>query len=108
MSEEYDDNVVDLAAFRKQKEEEEAEKLRLQREQEEREEIEYMQYLLGNIMEKLGPPVTSSFYYAPMTDDDYFTNYHFESGYDDNGDWYSSWETEEFQEEDYTYEPEED
>ena len=50
MSEEYDDNIVDLAAFRKQKEEEKAEKERLEKEQEELEEIEYMKYLLGNIM----------------------------------------------------------
>ena len=72
MSEEYNDNVVDLAAFRKQKEEEEAEKLRLEKEQEELEDIEYMRYLLGNIMENLGDPTkTGSLFYVPMSDEEY-------------------------------------
>ena len=43
-----------------------------------------------------------------MTDDDYFSRYQFDSGYDDNGDWYSSWEAEGFNEEDYLYDPEEE
>ena len=108
MSEEYDDNVVDLTAYRKQKEEEEAEKLRLQKEQEELEEIEYMKYVLGNIMDQLGDPSkTGSMFYIPMSDEEIMKQYFHTSGYDDNGDWYSSWETEGFNEEDY-YEPEEE
>ena len=85
MSEEYDDdNVVDLAAFRKQKEDEEAEKLRLEQEEKDHEEIEYMRYLLGNIMEQLGDPTrTGSLFYVPMSDDDYNSYYTFESGYND-------------------------
>ena len=85
MSEEYDDdNVVDLAAFRKQKEDEEAEKLRLEQEEKDHEEIEYMRYLLGNTMEQLGDPTrTGSLFYVPMSDDDYNSYYTFESGYND-------------------------
>ena len=56
MSEEYDDNVVDLTAYRKQKEEEAAEEERLKKEQQDAEDIEYMRYLLGNIMENIGDP----------------------------------------------------
>ena len=105
MSEEYDDNVVDLAAFRKQKEKEEAEKLRLQKEQEELEDIEYMRYLLGNIMENLGDPKkTGSLFYVPMSDDEYFTHYQFESGYNEEGYYESTWEWEGFAEEDFYYE----
>lgn len=109
MSEEYDNNVVDLAAFRKQKEEEEAERARLEKEKKDLEDIEYMRYLLINIMDSVGrPEQTGSIFYVPMTDDDYFTHYQFDSGYDDHGDWYSSWEAEGFDEEDYIYNPEEE
>ena len=80
------DNVVDLAAFRKEKEEAEAEKLRLEQEAEELEEVEYMRYLLGNIMEQLGDPTkTGSLFYIPMSDEEYNTHYTFESGYNDDG-----------------------
>ena len=76
MSEEYDNNVVDLAAFRKQKEEEEAERARLEKEKKDLEDIEYMRYLLINIMDSVGrPEQTGSIFYVPMTDDDYFTHY---------------------------------
>ncbi len=102
-------DLVDLNTFRKQKEEEEAERLRLEKEQQERDEIEQMQIVLINIMEQLGAPSrTGSIFYAPMTDDDYFNNYQFESGYDNNGDWYSSWEADGYNEEDYLYDPEEE
>ncbi len=98
MSEEYDDdNVVDLAAFRKQKEDEEAEKLRLEQEEKDHEEIEYMRYLLGNIMDQLGDPTrTGSLFYVPMSDDDYNSYYTFESGYNDEGYYESTWEWEGF------------
>ena len=87
------DNVVDLAAFRKEKEEAEAEKLRLEQEAEELEEVEYMRYLLGNIMEQLGDPTkTGSLFYVPMSDEEYNTHYTFESGYNDDGYYESTWE----------------
>ncbi len=109
MSEEYDDNIVDLAAFRKQKEEEEAERLRLEKEQQDYDDIEEMRTVLVHIIQSIGrPEETGSIFYVPMTDDDYFTQYQFESGYDDQGDWYSSWESEDFNEEDYFQEPDED
>tara|TARA_A100001015_G_scaffold321619_1_gene453482 strand:+ start:5523 stop:5846 length:324 start_codon:yes stop_codon:yes gene_type:complete len=93
MSEEYDDNVVDLAAFRKQKKEEEAEKERLAKEQEQLEDIEYMRYLLGNIMENLGDPTkTGSLFYVPMSDGEFNSYYTFESGYNDEGYYESTWE----------------
>ena len=108
MSEEYD-NVVDLSAFREQKIREQAEKERLEKEQQDQDDIEQMRIVLINIMEQLGnPEATGSIFYVPMTDDDYFTQYQFESGYDDQGDWYSSWESEDFNEEDYFQEPDED
>ena len=87
------DNVVDLAAFRKEKEEAEEEKLRLEQEAEELEEVEYMRYLLGNIMEQLGDPTkTGSLFYVPMSDEEYNTHYTFESGYNDDGYYESTWE----------------
>ena len=93
MSEEYDDNVVDLAAFRKQKEEEEAEKERLLKEREQLEDIEYMRYLLGNIIENLGDPTkTGSLFYVPMSDGEFNSYYTFESGYNDEGYYESTWE----------------
>lgn len=102
-------DLVDLDAFRKQKEKEEAERLRLEKEQQERDEIEQMQIVLINIMEQLGDPArTGSIFYVPMTDDDYYNHYQFESGYDDNGDYYSSWEADGYNEEDYLYDPEEE
>tara|TARA_B100000902_G_C26579472_1_gene560439 strand:+ start:139 stop:468 length:330 start_codon:yes stop_codon:yes gene_type:complete len=109
MSDEYDnDNVVDLNAFREQKLREEEEK-RLEKEQQDYDDIEQMRIVLVNIMEQLGNPErTGSIFYVPMTDDDYFSQYQFDSGYNDDGDWYSSWEAEGFNEEDYFYEPEED
>ena len=97
MSEEYDDNVVDLAAFRKQKEEEEAEKLRLEKRQQDEEDIEYMRYLLGSIMENIGDPTkTGTMFYVPMSDEEFNSYYTFESGYNDEGYYESTWEWEGF------------
>ena len=99
MSDEHD-NVVDLNAFREQKLREEAEKKRLEKEQQDYDDIEKMRIVLVNIMEQLGnPEKTGSIFYVPMTNDDYYDQYQFDSGYDDNGDWYSSWEAEGFDEE---------
>tara|TARA_Y100001937_G_scaffold104570_1_gene144655 strand:- start:1795 stop:2124 length:330 start_codon:yes stop_codon:yes gene_type:complete len=109
MSDTFDDNVVDLSAFREQKLREEEEKQRLEKEQQDYDDIEQMRIVLVNIMEQLGnPEQSSSLFYVPITDDDYYSQYQFDSGYDDNGDWFSSWESENFNEEDYFYEPEED
>jgi hypothetical protein len=114
MSEEYNDNVVDLAAFRKQKEEEEAEKLRLEKEKQDADDIEYMRYLLGSIMENIGDPTkTGTMFYIPMSDEEFNSYYTFESGYNDEGYYESTWEWEGFaypedEEEEYTYEPNEE
>ena len=107
MSDDYDDNnVVDLAAFRKQKEDEEAERLRLEQEETDLEEIEYMRYLLGNIMEQLGDPTkTGTLFYVPMSDDEYFNHYSFESGYNEEGYYESTWEWDGPKDEEYYYTP---
>ena len=95
------DNVVDLAAFFKQKEEDEAEKLRLEQEAEELEEVEYMRYLLGNIMEQLGDPTkTGSLFYNPISDYDFNNYFTFESGYNEDGYYESTWEGPGFAEDD--------
>ena len=105
MSDEHD-NVVDLNAFREQKLREEAEKKRLEKEQQDYDDIEKMRIVLVNIMEQLGnPEKTGSIFYVPMTNDDYYDQYQVDSGYDDNGDWSSSWEAEGFNEEDYLRDP---
>ncbi len=102
-------DLVDLEAYRAKKQKELEEKEKAEQEERDREEIEYMRIVLVNIMEQLGnPEQTGSIFYVPMTDDDYFSQYQFDSGYDDNGDWYSSWEAEGFNEEDYLYDPEEE
>ena len=114
MSEEYDDNVVDLAAFRKQKEDEEAEKQRLKKEKQDADDIEYMRYLLGSIMENIGDPTkTGTMLYVPMSDEEFNSYYTFESGYNDEGYYESTWEWEGFaypedEEEEFTYEPNEE
>ena len=97
-----DDNVVDLNAFREQREREIAEKERLEKEKQDYDDIERMRDVLVHIMDAIGrPEETGSIFYVPMTDDDYFNQYQFESGYDDSGDWFSSWEAEGFDEENY-------
>ncbi len=104
MSDEYDDNIVDLDAFRKQREEEEAEKERLKREQQDLEEIEYMRHLLGSIMQNLGDPTkTGTLFYVPMSDDDYNNYYAFESGYNDEGYYESTWEWDGSRSDDFYY-----
>ena len=108
MSDDHD-NVVDLNAFREQKLREEAEKERLEKEKQDYDDIEQMRSVLVHIIEAIGKPEqTGSIFYVPMTDDDYFSHYQFDSGYDDSGDWYSTWEAEGFNEEDYLYDPEQE
>lgn len=105
MSEEYTNNVVDLSAFRKQKEKERAEKERLEKEQQQREEIEEMRIVLINIMEQLGadPSRTGSIFYAPMPDEQFYSHYTFDSGYNDDGYYESTWEWDSFREDDEYY-----
>lgn len=107
-----DDNVVDLGAFRKLKEEEEAEEERKQKElqeQKEQEEYEYLSDLVHRIMDNLSSLVSgaSPQYYSDngyfpdgsypdhSTEDVELTTYFHEAGYDDNGEYYEkSWEFE--------------
>ena len=85
-------DLVDLKAFREQKEKEAEEKARIEKEEEELEKIEYMQSMLGSIIQQLGDPrKTGSLFYVPMSDDDYFNYYTFESGYNDDGYYESTW-----------------
>tara|TARA_A100001035_G_C27515082_1_gene378204 strand:- start:231 stop:539 length:309 start_codon:yes stop_codon:yes gene_type:complete len=99
-------DLVDLDAFRKQKEKEAEEKAKA----EEIEDIEYMRYVLANLMESLAsnPNKTGTLFYIPMTDDEYYSNYSFESGYDDEGYYESTWEWDGFNEEDYIRDPNEE
>ena len=94
MSEEYDDNIVDLNAYREQKEQEEKERL----EREEQEEYEYLSSLVHSFMSNLGDLVSSSGMdytqgYNPYSSDDFqLTTYYHEAGYDENGYYEKNWE----------------
>ena len=94
MSDEYDDNVVDLNAYREQKEKEERERL----EQEERDEYEYLSSLVHSFMSNLGDLVSSSMVdytqgHNPYSSDDFqLTTYYHEAGYDENGYYEKNWE----------------
>ena len=105
-------DLVDLDIFRKQKEKEIAEqeeKERLEKEQEDADAVEYMRSVLAQVMENIGSPhTTGTMIYVPLTDDDYFSQFQVDSGYDENGDWYNSWETEGFNGEDYFCESEDE
>ncbi len=86
-------DLVDLKAFREQKQKEAEEKARVEKEAKDLEEIEYMQHILGSIMQQFGEPqATGSLFYVPMTDDDYFNYYASESGYKGEGHYESVWE----------------
>jgi len=71
MSEEYDDNIVDLAAFREKKEREEEEKRRVEEEAQEDADISYLKEVLSVMLQSL-PPVTGSFYIPVPADDNYY------------------------------------
>ena len=94
MSDEYDDNIVDLNAYREQKEKEERERL----EQEERDEYEYLSSLVHSFMTNLGDLVSSGGIdytqdYNPYSSDDFqLTTYYHEAGYDENGYYEKNWE----------------
>ena len=63
------------------KEEEAAEEERLKKEQQDAEDIEYMRYLLGNIMENIGYPTkTGTMFYVPMSDEEYNITTHSSQG----------------------------
>ena len=86
-------DLVDLNAYRIQKQKELDEKEKAEQEEKDREEIEYMRTVLISLMEQLGDPEkTGSLFYAPMSDDDYYNHYSFESGYNDDGYYESTWE----------------
>ena len=86
-------DLVDLEAYRAKKQKELEEKEKAEQEERDREEIEYMRIVLVNLMEQLGDPTkTGSLFYAPMTDDDYYNHYSFESGYNNEGYYESTWE----------------
>ncbi len=94
-------DLVDLDAFRKQKKLEAEEEERKKLEAEEAEKIESMQIILSSILSQLGDPQkTGTIFYVPMTDDDYFNRYQyqFETGYNDEGDYESTWEWDGFDE----------
>jgi hypothetical protein len=101
--------IVDLDAFRKQREEEEEAKAKAEAEAkaaEEQADIDYMQELLHRIMVSLGDIYTGSIYYTNFenennpyetytsySSDDYtFNTYYHEAGYDDDGYYERSWE----------------
>tara|TARA_Y100000593_G_C4257508_1_gene310399 strand:+ start:101 stop:412 length:312 start_codon:yes stop_codon:yes gene_type:complete len=101
-------DLVDLDAFRKQKIAEQEEEERKKLEADDAEKLETMQIILSSIITQLGDPQkTGTLFYVPMTDDDYFNYYQFDSGYNDDGYYESTWEWEGL-EEDSLYEPEED
>tara|TARA_B100000131_G_scaffold318719_1_gene363147 strand:- start:1155 stop:1505 length:351 start_codon:yes stop_codon:yes gene_type:complete len=99
-------DLVDLDAFRKQREEEEKIKQEAEaaaKEAEEEAEVEYMQNLLHSIMANLSDLYTGSTYYTNFNNpydnhlsyssDDYmFNTYYHEAGYDDDGYYERSWE----------------
>ena len=86
-------DLVDLDAYRKQKEEEE----RLKREQEEREEYEYLSNLVHTVMVNIGNLITgSTLNYTDLSgytsDDFHLHTYYHEAGYDENGYYEKNWE----------------
>ena len=99
--------IVDLDAFRKQREEEEEAKARAEAEAkaaEEQAEIDYMRDVLHRIMVNLSDSLTGSmmlytgedapsFGYDGYSSDDYtFNSYYHEAGYDEDGYYERSWE----------------
>ena len=95
--------IVDLDAFRKQREEEEEAKAKAEAEAkaaEEQAELELMQEMISRIVSNLGEILTGSTYgYYSSYDDDYFdfnTTYVHEAGYDDDGYYERSWEVDPF------------
>jgi hypothetical protein len=97
--------IVDLNAFRKQREEEEEAKAKAEAEAyaaEEQAEIEYMQSVLDKIMVSLGGMLTGSstgyytmegqpYDYYPTGGYSEFNTYYHEAGYDNDGYYERSW-----------------
>lgn len=84
--------LVDLDAYRKMKqEEEEAEIRRIEAERDE--EIEAMQHILTDIISELRDSNDEfGMYYIPMTEDEQFMYWRSHTGYNDDGDFESTWE----------------
>jgi len=107
--------IVDLDAFRKQREEEEEAKVKAELEAkaaEEDAEIEYMRSVLSRIMISFGGALSgSSMGYYDMDDQPYgyyptggynnLSTYYHEAGYDSDGYYEKSWIDEEDDEEDF-------
>jgi|MDTB01.1.fsa_nt_gb hypothetical protein len=97
--------IVDLDAFRKQREEEEEAKIKADAAalaQEEQDEIDHMQEVLSRIMISLtehltGSAMSYSDYMNPDTNYDGFSTYYVhEAGYDDDGYYEKSWDFDPF------------
>ncbi len=93
--------VVDLDAFRRQREEEEEAKVKAELDAqaaEDQAEIDYMQEVLSRIMISLTEHITGSTmgysdYMSPDTNYDGFSTYHVhEAGYNDDGYYQKSWD----------------
>ena len=99
--------LVDLNAYRKKKQrqiEEEERKAAEEREYE----IQEMQRILKGIMEEMGATQhTDGMFYVPLTDEEYYTHFQFDSGYNEDGYYESTWEWDGF-DENYYFEPEQD
>ena len=107
-------DIVDLDAFRKQREEEEKAKAKAEADAkaaEDEAELELMQEMVSRIVSSLGEILTgSSNGYYSAYDSDYFdfnTTYIHEAGYDDDGYYERSWELDPFSPNDEDYEEDE-
>ena len=105
--------IVDLDAFRKQREEEEKAKAEAEAETkaaEDEAEVNYLQDLLHRIMVNLSEVFTGStdqytpvgdHYYDSYSSDDYVLNtYYHEAGYDDDGYYERTWEFDPYEKDD--------
>lgn len=114
--------IVDLDAFRKQREEEEKARVEAEAEAQrikDQADIDYMQELLDRIMVNLSEVFTGSYssyntkdgyypydtYQSYSSDDYMFTTYVHEAGYDDDGYYERSWELEPFNNDESDDEP---
>ena len=102
-------DLVDLDAFRKQREEEEEAKAKAEAESkaaEEEAELEQLQYLLDSIISSLGALTGAYVTYDDWRDPNYFNGYNnysvytHEAGYNDDGYYEKSWELNPFEVED--------
>ena len=89
--------LLTLLLIANKKKKKKQKKLKLEKEKQDADDIEYMRYLLGSIMENIGDPTkTGTMFYVPMSDEEFNSYYTFESGYNDEGYYESTWEWEGF------------